>query len=84
MLPSTRKLQLPKGVLTSLFPSLMIKLPTNFDFSFSGLKAALAREVKKIKIDEQTKNDIKDIKEQQKQIISWIRMPWYKKIFKKF
>ena len=33
---------------------------------------------------EQTKNDIKDIKEQQKQIISWIRMPWYKKIFKKF
>lgn len=33
---------------------------------------------------EQVKNDVKEIQTQQEQIISWIKMPWYKKIFKKF
>lgn len=40
-----------------VFPRPMIG-SKDFNFSFSGLKAALAREVKKIKINEQTKNDI--------------------------
>ena len=35
-------------------------------------------------LSEQLKNDIKKIQTQQEQIIVWIKMPWYKKIFKKF